>query len=558
MSEASRTDAPGAREGLALAACLAVAAAVRVFAWWKTAVVFNDGPIFLAMAAALRAGGIERVLEHPQHPLYPALIAVPEALGLAPESAAVCVSIGGGLLAIAAVFRLAWSRFGPDCAWISAWIVALHPWAVDFSADVMSDGLYVGLHLAGLAALVALLERPRAAAAIAFGCCTGLAYWTRPEGIALAVVAALVGLGRVLRRNGQREDGRALLRLGAAGLAVGVLFVVGLRVAEWRAGDGLGLSQKKSVSALLEGGPGAEALARDRAERRARRQDPAALPLPESSIRAQADADGERPARSALGLASAVVRVVATGVSATRHEVVLLALIGAVLVRRGRAPPRPGNAYDTVVAVSLGVHLAMLVLLVWGAGYVSRRHALAPGLALVPLAAWAALVGLERIRVWARRRLASRRIGDGAGPQEADAGAGRLGRRTVRIGLVVLLVLAWGPRDGRARRVDRLAERRAAEWLVASGRTPLPVAAQKRRTAYYADAPFVPLPDGRDGTLEEQLRGRRAGYVIIDRAKLSDHRGLAEGVGRWLVPIHVEQAGRQAILVLAIEPAPAH
>ncbi|MEZ4330732.1 MAG: glycosyltransferase family 39 protein [Myxococcota bacterium] len=537
-----------------------MAAGVRAFAWSKTAVLFNDGPIFLAMAAALREGGIERVLDHPQHPLYPALIAALESLALPPETAAVCVSIGGGLLAVAAVFRLAWSRFGPDCAWVSAWTVALHPWAVDFSADVMSDGLYMGLYLAGLTALVALLERPRAGAAVAFGCFTGLAYWTRPEGLALGAVAALVGFARVLRRDGAGTDGRALLRLGVLALAVVALLVFGLRVAEWRAGGDVGLSQKKSVRALLEGGPSAEALARDRAARRARREDPAALPLPESSARAQPDADGERPARSPLGLVAALARVLATGVSAIRHEVVLFALIGCWLVRRGRAPPRPGNAYDAVVAVSLAVHVAMLVLLVWGAGYVSRRHALAPGLALVPLAAWAALAGLERGCAWARPWLCGRPIGDGARSERAGAGAGagRRAMRTIRIGLVVLLVLAWGPRDGRARRVDRLAERRAAEWLGASGRALPPIAAQKRRTAYYADAAFVPLPDGRDGRIEEQLRRRHAGYVIIDRAKLADHRGLAEGVGRWLVPIHVEQADRQAILVLAIEPAPAH
>lgn len=568
MSDASRCGPPpSARAVLALVGVLAVAAGMRAIAWSNTAVLFNDGPIFLAMAAALREGHVERVLDHPQHPLYPALVAAVEGLGLAPETAAVCVSLGGGLLAIAAIFRLAWSRFGPACAWGSAWLVALHPWAVDFSADVMSDGLYMGLHLAALALLIELLERPRAGRAAGFAFVAGLAYWTRPEGLSLFVIAVLAG---GLRRLGSGREGHGLRRVLAASLGVGLLFVVALRAAEWRAGDGVALSQKKSVGTLLEGGPSPEALARDRAERRARRDDPAALPLPESSIRVDSEPERERPEPTPAGLVRVVGRVVATAVSALRHEVALLALIGAVLLRRGRVEhPRARTdtrAYEQVVAVSLGLHALLLVLLVWGAGYVSRRHALVPGLALVPLAVGAAISGLDRVWVRFGRRAGLSGAGRDAEGSPTGRTAGFAGprglmgrdRRIVCSVLVVLLALAWGPRDLRARRVDRLAERRAAEWLAASGQPERPVAAQKRRTAYYAGATFVPLPDGRDGTLERQLRGRRAGYVIIDRAKLSDHRGLAEGIGHWLVPIHVERRGRQEVLVLALAPAPAH
>lgn len=521
-----------------LALLLIAGAIVRAIAWSRTAVLFNDGPIFLALAEALRAGRTADVLAHPQHPLYPALVAVVEACGVAPEAAAVTVSIAGGLLAVAAVHRLAFARFGPAIAAASGAIVALHPWAVDFSADVMSDGLYVGLFLAGLAALVELLERPSAARAATFGLIAGLAYWTRPEGLVLVVAAGVLFALRIATRPAERG---ALVRIAAVVLALAALFVGGLRASEGDGGDAFSPSQKKSVAVLLEGGPSEAAIEAERSRRRAAREDPDALPLPEGSIRVDGG-EVARPERSLLGGLEAIARVAATTLSAARHELVAFALLGVVLVAR----ERPGRAFEQAVLSVLVVQSAVLVLLVWGAGYVSRRHALAAGLALAPLAAlgWqGALVALDEGL--------GRRLGD----SPVSARLGRpLGATGAAVVLVVVLLASWGPRDLRPRRLDRAAERRAAEWLAARVDPGAAVAAQKRRTAYYAGAVFVPIPDGRAGDLERQLRGRRAGYLIIDQAKLGDHLGLAAAIGRWLVPIHVERAGDQAVLVLALEP----
>jgi hypothetical protein len=100
------------RDGLDLSVILFVALAVRAFAWSRTAVMFNDGPIFLAMAEAIGAGRWAEVLAHPYHPLYPALIAL---VGLFPihlETAAVTVSILGGLLSVVAIFLFVRDAFG--------------------------------------------------------------------------------------------------------------------------------------------------------------------------------------------------------------------------------------------------------------------------------------------------------------------------------------------------------------------------------------------------------------------------------------------------------------
>lgn len=541
---------PAARDWLGLGALLAFAGVLRAFAWHRTAVLFNDGPIFLALAQALREGRLGDVLAHPQHPLYPALVAALERLSVPSEAAAIVVSIAGGLLAVAAIFWMAWARFGRSVAWISAWTVALHPWAVDFSADVMSDGLYAGLHLAGFAVLVELLERPTRGRAAAFGLLAALAYWTRPEGlviVAVALVGLLARIGMARPEERRRIAGPAVLVLVVC-LALAGAFVFAERQAD---GD-LALSQKKSIAELAQGGPTASEIARDRRERREMLRDPHALPLPESSIRV--DGSGiDRPARSLVGIAEALVRVLATSISAFRHELFVFALIGCfALVAQ---PRRKLRAFDAVLAGSLALHTAVLVLLVWGAGYVSRRHALAAWLPLTLVAAvgwsvaWQALHGIAA-------PLRSGRDLRGRETAATGLGGGRGGRVVVALAVVVLLV-SWGPRDLRARRSDRALERVAAEWLKARGGPIAPVAAQKRRTAYYAGAPFVPLPDGRDGRIERQIRGRGARWLVIDAAKLGDHAGLAEGIGHWLVPVHTVGAGPHSVLVLEVTPDPA-
>ncbi|MED5261966.1 MAG: hypothetical protein VX574_06180 [Myxococcota bacterium] len=53
-----------------VAALMLFAAGVRVVAWFQKAVLFDDGPLFLAMADAIRDGDWAAVLGHDYHPLY--------------------------------------------------------------------------------------------------------------------------------------------------------------------------------------------------------------------------------------------------------------------------------------------------------------------------------------------------------------------------------------------------------------------------------------------------------------------------------------------------------
>jgi hypothetical protein len=260
------------------------------------------------------------------------------------------------------------------------------------------------------------------------------------------------------------------------------------------------------------------------------------LPLPESAVRA--DGPGpRRPPRSFAGAAEAVWRVLRTSLAAWRYEVCVFLVLGLWLERR-----RLRFWREAALVAPVLLYSGVLVLLVWGAGYVSRRHALVPGLAWIGFAAlgWRALAG------GAIGRFFSAPTGDGA----------RL-RRSICAGLVLVLLVAWGPRDARVRRLDRASVRAGAEWIARTHPQGAPVAAQKLRVAYYAKGPFVPLIGDDGHGLEALLRARRARWVVIDEAKLSDHPGLEQGIGSWLGVVHRARSQGRTALVLELRPPPA-
>ena len=85
-----------------LALLVALAFGLRAVAHWQTAAIFDDGPVFLAIADAFRQGDWQTALGHPYHPLYSLLIALLGGDGPLGELevTAVWISIAAGSLAL--------------------------------------------------------------------------------------------------------------------------------------------------------------------------------------------------------------------------------------------------------------------------------------------------------------------------------------------------------------------------------------------------------------------------------------------------------------------------
>ncbi|MGH0034813.1 MAG: glycosyltransferase family 39 protein [Myxococcota bacterium] len=490
-------------------ACLGVLAiAVRGVAWLRTAALFDDGPVFLSLAQSIVDGDGSSALRHPYHPLYPALVAGLSLLGPGLENAAAALSAAAGGAAVVAFALWLDEAFGRATAWTGGAILALHPYAVSFSCDVQSDGLYLALFLWSALFLYRAPRTGRWTDAAAAGAFSGLAYLARPEGLGLALLGALGGAVWIGRGDGRaRARAVALAALLAAALVPAALYTTALRLetGAWQ------LTQKKSVAGLA----GRSADARPAPATPLRRPGT----LPRAGDRPPPRTPGER-------LAAASWDFYRSSVSVFRFELLPFLALG-LFAARGR----PGWRAVFVGGIGLA-YAAVLAALALGAGYVSRRHALPP---LVPLMGYAAS-GLVFGVGWMVSRLGL--TGRAAGPARSWLAP---------LVIAALLAAAWGPRDLAPRRLDRLAERRAAEWLRDGDHDPGPVAAGRLRVAYYAGRPFVPLPSAPKGGMLAYLQSHAVRWVIVDESKLDAHQGLRQAKAHGLERVHrVVEAGHTA------------
>ncbi|UCE86534.1 MAG: glycosyltransferase family 39 protein, partial [Deltaproteobacteria bacterium] len=118
-----------------LLAVLAGAAVVRCIAALRTDAIFNDGPLFIALAQRFAAGEWRAALAHDYHPLYSLAIAFVEPLVSDWERAALLVSVTAGSAAVFCLYRFLDAAFDARVAWIGALLLAVHPYAVAYSSD---------------------------------------------------------------------------------------------------------------------------------------------------------------------------------------------------------------------------------------------------------------------------------------------------------------------------------------------------------------------------------------------------------------------------------------
>ena len=460
----------------------ALAVAVRVVVWLRTGAMMNDGPTFIYVARKFAEGAWSEGFAHAYHPLYPLLMA-----GVRPwvsdwETAGVVVSIASSALAVAFLYDFLRRAFGGWVPGVGCLLLAVHPYAAPFSADIQSEGVYMALFLGAVALGWRTVESPRLAPALGAGVLSGLAYLTRPEGLGVAVAVAGVLALLALRRLRMPSDvARAVgaLGLGAALLAVPYMATLGGDDGEVR------LTRKKSVVAI--------------ATLDSRRLD-AVPPGPRSGKR------GLRGARLRERVQHSASEVVGVMRHSFRLDHWLIAGLGAVAVG-GPAGLRAG-----FVAALAGLYFVVLIALQATVGYVSMRHALP---AALPLLGYVALgvPSLGRVALFLPRLLVRR------GPPSP--------RVALMVGLVIL-VGASAAMATRPQRRDRAAPRAAAEWLATHGGAKR-IAATKERDAYYAQANFtrLPRPVGRDGVdWIERLRGRHVRYAIIDERTARDYPEL--------------------------------
>jgi hypothetical protein len=492
-----------------VAALALLAAALRAATALGLGLIMSDGPVFLGIAQDMAAGEWRRALEHAYHPLYP--LATAAAYGLVGDwiAAGCLVSIAAGTAAVVALWALLRDAFDRRTAWIGAGMLAIHPYAIDYSSDVQSDGLYHALFLGAVALGWRALATRRLPAALGAGGAAGLAYLARPEGVGVVLVAA--GIAGLEALRGAWPARRAAACAAALALGFGVVaspYLVALHEihGEWT------LTRKKSVAAV------------------ARLDGSAPASQPGESGDPRSGGSSLTPLLARVGpVAAAAAEVADVTWQGLRLDFLALALLGAWSVR-GRPGLRArylGGLAGAYVLVEFGLQLAN--------GYSSKRHTVPP---LSPLLGYAAL-GAPIAGRWIAERLRP------FFPRALAAPAAPLA-------LIAALLLAWNlPRDLAPRRTGDVASRRAAEWLKAqSAAPPAPVATHRSRVAFYAGAPYVSLRDAPAGGGGEELlaylRAAGARYVILDDRDLDARASWRDATDRLPVRHEVSAGGRTA------------
>lgn len=512
---------------------IALAFGLRAIMAARISVIFEDGPFFIEIARNFDAGDWASALSHPYHPLYSALVAAVHSLGGSWESAALGVSVVGGTVAVAALYVFLRDAFDENTAACGAFLFAISPYAVRFTADVQSEGVYLAFFLSGLALLWRGFREARASMFFAAGVCVGLAYLTRPEGAGLvAIGVAMLFWAAVRQELALAKALRSAFALVAGGMLIATPYLATLASNQ---GDVV-LSGKKSLARTL-GLVGDSQGALGGGAQFGIAFVVVALILAVWVYRSRRIGGGITARKNGISLAVCLVLLVvwqalwpvelkefmSVVISTLRPEVAVLLAIGLAIASSRGARPR-----DSFIAAMVTCYVVLLVGLLFNYGYLSRRHVLP----LVPLALGYAGMGGVWLGCW---------VAQARNRSSAPAGA--------VIGLAVLLLAIAAPKALHDHREDVLAQRLAAEWLrdqqFEAGR----VASNKRRTGFYAERSWRPLTDGASLVPLAKLARRDVRYIIADDRVLGDRGGIHATTDMALRELYrVTTGGRTAMV----------
>ncbi len=383
--------------GLLLA--VGVTAALQAEIALRSPSVTADGIIFAEIAQCLDRAPIDTFRARDQHPGYPAMMLastrIVQALGYRHEPE--CWMLGGqivafvcGLLTVCVVWLFARDLFDTKIANLAAFSLAVLPVPRSNAADAMSDTPHLLFFLlAAWMATLALAKNslPRMLAA---GLASGLAYWIRPEGLEVALVAIAITLvyglvtGWGLRRTA----------LSCSALAAGAILVALPYMA--LAGK---LTSKQHAFANVASQPRAS----DKSHALNSPTPTVAADTPVSN-EVQTHEDGNPPSAEAaatlvppLSMSQKLIKAVAVFVASIcqgfKWIFLPFYLLGNIeLVRR-----KPNWGPMVLVAMLGALHIAVLLAVFVNSGYIAHRHVIPLVALAMPFAALGIVYVGERL-----------------------------------------------------------------------------------------------------------------------------------------------------------------
>lgn len=214
-----------------LVALVLAALALRLI-WMLTGpqVMENEGGVYTRVAEnLLRGRGFESIYGAPETMytlMLPLLIAAFKLVVANSDIAARLAVLVAGTCLVVPVYLLTWRLYGRTAAAISGALVAVSPLLIGFSVAAYSEGPYMLFVMSGAYFGLRALEFTGARHYALTGLFWGLAYLTRPEGIAyLLLMIIALWIAAWLTRKPLRLALRASLIVGATGMLVAAPYV---------------------------------------------------------------------------------------------------------------------------------------------------------------------------------------------------------------------------------------------------------------------------------------------------------------------------------------------
>ena len=456
---------PGAPGWRYLGAALALTALIQIGLALRPSAVAEDGLVFIGFTRGFARAPVATMREKDQHPGYPIMILAGRWL------AARFVGEGGvwswvygarlvsgicGLLSVPVLWLLVRRAFDARVAGVASIIFAGLPLFRQNAADALSDTPHLLLYLLGAWMAAEGLVRRRFWWFPAAGLASGLAYWIRPEGSGVALVAAAVlVLWAFTHRTMSWRRALACLAgllLSAAMVATPYIYLKGA------------FTVKKDITGVLWRQPHVQV--------------PFTAPAARGVAPGAEAAVGERSAPVSRGhaLLNGCAKLAREFLHRLRYVLALALLLGLLAPRRSRAQAAPAFLFASLAAF----HVVLLLWLYSTAGYISYRHTMPLAALAMPWIAsgticFSGVAATVVAAVWLHAQ-PSRSVGPGL-------------RRCV-LGLTVgLLVLGMLPRSLRPLRRQRLPLVRAGSWVGERTSAGDSVLSNSLDVLFYADTP---------------------------------------------------------------------
>jgi hypothetical protein len=508
---------------------LIISLSVRIYLSFFTYVIRNDSVAFMQNARYFAGGDFLSGLRHDYHPLYSFLMAVMYKVIPDMEISGTIVSVLFGTLTVIVFYLIGKSVFDRKISFVSSVILALHPYAVRFSVDIISESTYFFFFILALGlGFFAIVKRKYYLFALT-GICAALAYLARPEGIGIILIVVGWCILKDLTKFKivWKEKLVSILILATSFLVFSMPYLVYIKkeTGVWHLTKKKDLSKIVGVDAVLISGNNKN-LKKEKGDGHAKKKnvsqvvgiDDTMLKSQDSNQLAKEDSDKkkrsggnvvkqETTGQSDLKIPlNGILHVMKRYITTFHLLLFVFLIIGVISWTRMKMRRLFGLYMATAIASYLFIlyRLCMSYFANSGVyGYPSRRH-------LVPLvipAIFCVGIGVYTTGSWIHEKFQFDKLKSGFKGRLRDVWM-------VQLVILVLIISVLLPKTLKPQRSDKLGIKEVGQWIREHSHKPSPaILSTSARNAYYADASHMQI-DNINNVLSK-ARANKADYILI-------------------------------------------